>query len=73
MSLSLKTDRSNQTLDLWCLESLGFPLLLREWPLDDVLSYIILFRQVVELADFPNTFGSQSSRDGVVSQTWNEE
>ena len=69
MPLSLKTHGCDQSLDLGCLVSLGFPLLLWEWPLDDVLSNVVLFCEIVEFADFPDTLGAKSSRNGVVSQT----
>lgn len=72
MSLSLQTHRRDQSLYLGSLVSLGFPLFLWEWPLDDILSYIVFFCEVVQLADFSHTLGAKSSRNGVVSQTCNK-
>ena len=69
MTFSLKTHWSNKTLDLGCLVALRFPLFQWEWPLDDVLANVILFRQVVELADLSDTLWAESSRDGVVGKT----
>ena len=69
MSLALKTNWSDQTLNLRCLGSLGFSLFLWELPLDDVLANVVFFREIVELSDLADTLRTQSARNGVVGES----
>jgi len=74
VSLSLKDQRGNQTLDLGSLGDLllrFLSLLRREFTPDHVLSDIILFAQVEEFSDLRSSLWSKSSWEVSVRETRN--
>ena len=61
MTLTLESNRSDQTLYLGCLVSLMFAFFLGKSSLNDILSNVVLFGKVVQLADLPNPLWAQST------------
>jgi len=68
---ALEDERRDETLDLWRLR-LGLLLTLPQFdrPSDNVLSDIIVFVEVEELADLASSFGSQTTGDGGIGEAW---
>jgi len=70
-SRPLKDDGRDEALDLGSLR-LGLLLTFLQFDgsSDDVLSDVIVFFEVEELADFAGSFGSQTTGDGCVGESW---
>jgi len=69
---ALKDDRRDEALDLGSFRlRLLLSFLQLQRPPDDVLSDIVIFVEVEQLADFARSLGSQAARNRRVGQSWN--
>jgi len=69
---ALKDDRRDEALDLGSFRlRLLLSFLQLQRPPDDVLSDIVIFVEVEQLADFARPLGSQAARNRRVGQSWN--
>merc|ERR1719229_1189759 len=69
--LSLQHNWCYQTLHFRSLKLLLLPFFNRKWTLNDILTYIVLLGQIVELSYLRCSLRTESSRKCFVSKSWN--